>query len=267
MDLNFCKNCGQANLPNTSDCTKCGTKLAPINDNPFAPKSAAAATSPNAQKAGNTKLYWILGIVGAVILLGGFFVVALAAGIYFYSSQNETAIENPKPKPNPNTTKEKPATDTENVSPKTTILGDLASKAKDTSLKDYIEVNYKNIGEFKMQTVSDIEVKEKKVFRSSDDESFAIYSSDEKNPLQILFSVAKFNTQSDVNVEVAAKKIKLIIDKGKIRSENKLSDGVIITYQKNKLVGILDCKNTTCADVSGIDNQKVADFYRRISSR
>lgn len=264
MNTIFCKNCGQANLSNTYDCTKCGMKLEQAGNNPGGQKSAAATTSTTPSKSGGNKLYyWILGGVGALVLLFGFFVVALAAGIYIYTGQDETVFENTNTESNSDVKTDKKQVD--NKSKDTDNKSVTAKNLENEDLESFIKTNYQNIGNFKLQSVSDVGTKDKKVFRGSNDEAFAIYSSDEKNPLEILFSLANFKTISDAKVDVAAIKIKTIVNKGKIIKENKLKDGVIITYREKNLIGILDCKNKVCVRVIGADNNKVADFYRQVA--
>lgn len=67
------------------------------------------------EKSGS-KLYWILGGIGVLILVGGFFVIALSTGIYLYaSSKNDgkklvskpEVMTDPKPKDSSEETSEK----------------------------------------------------------------------------------------------------------------------------------------------------------------
>lgn len=253
MDTKFCKNCGQANFPEAVKCAKCGGNLAGGFETEG--QSSSAAT-----KSGDNKLYWILGGIGVVVLLGGFFVVALAAGIYIYTGQDETAYEKPNTAPDSNAkTEEKPPSEKDEDKP--TTVGRLENE----NLESFIRDKYQQVGAFKLQSVKDIEARSKKIFRRSNDEAFAIYSSDEKNPLEILFSIANFKKISDAKIDVAAIKIKTLAKKGKILSEEKLPDGVIISFQEKSLVGILDCKNKVCARILGADSQKVTDFYKKVA--
>ena len=272
MNTTLCKNCGQANLPNAERCSKCGKHLSAASDNPFSysgepPRNAAFPEKRNeiaaGSKSGSKMLYWILGGVAALVLVSGFILVA-AIGIYLYTSQNYAAAETTNAE---NTPAEKKSGEVAEIKEKRTVFEKIEPPSAAGNLEKFISDDYQKIGDYRLQSVSDIKLKSKKIFRNSTDEAFAVYSSDEKNPLEILFSIAKFKSVSDAKVDVVAIKIKALTKKGKILRETKLSDGVVISYTEKNLIGILDCKNTTCARVLGIDNKKVADFYKKISGK
>lgn len=195
-------------------------------------------------------MYWILGGVGAVFIIGGFLIAALAAGIYYYADSSDDVAKTKITESNSDVNAKK-----------------LADKTKSSvDWKSVIESKHSNLGKFKLQSVTKIEEKEKMIFRESSDEAFALYSTSDKNPLEILFSVANFSSVSDAKQDVAALKSKIKSTKnGKIIKESKLSDGVIISYRKNKLIGILDCKDKTCTQTTGIDGKKVSDFYKQVT--
>lgn len=128
MNNKICEKCRQTNLPNAKTCTKCGLELSQ-NDSwkedplktiavgqqefneiisvesdqaePFAFSSEANSpknetNSSETEKKSNSKLYWILGGVGALVLIGGFLVFVLGIGAYLYSTSRgddeETAV-------------------------------------------------------------------------------------------------------------------------------------------------------------------------------
>lgn len=123
MNNKICESCGQTNLPNAKNCTKCGSDLVRLSDNPFNdreedplktvvvgrqelnelippqtnPAEPSAENSPETEEKSGKKLYWILGGVGALVLVGGFLVLVLGIGAYLYMSSGgdeEIAAEN-----------------------------------------------------------------------------------------------------------------------------------------------------------------------------
>ncbi len=230
MNTKTCKSCGKTNSVEAASCSNCRMNLdqVPVKSPP----------------KGNM-LYWIVGGIVTVVLFGGFFVVALSAGLYFYTR--------------PTTTFEKPSETSANRLKETRI-------ERIPFLNETIDSKHTVFGKFKLQKATRIDDGEKKVFKESKDEAFALYSTDQKKrPLEILFSVATFSSVDAAAASAAAVKKKLLDEKkGKILKESMLSDGVIITYKQNNLIGILDCEKKTCTRVTGIDGTKVADFYRLV---
>ncbi len=45
-----------------------------------------------AKAKSNSKLYWILGGIGVLVLVGGFMVVALAVGVFLYTNSGSDTI-------------------------------------------------------------------------------------------------------------------------------------------------------------------------------
>lgn len=238
MNTKICKSCGQTNFMEAEVCSKCRQNF---------------GQTVAGQKADNTKLYWIIGGVGAIVVIGGLLIVALAAGLYFYkSSPPPIADNNSNPVNN-----SKPIADT---------TPDKKDLVESGGLKELLKEKHLMLGKFKQQGVVQVVEKEKMVFKKSADEAFAMYSANSKNPLEILFSIAKFSTVADAKTDVAVIKKDILNEKnGKIIKETNLSDGVIITYRKKTLVGILDCKNKTCSQTIGTDGTKVSDFYSQVN--
>ena len=233
MNTKTCKSCGQMNSAEANVCSKCRMNLEPTQVKPTVKSN---------------KMYWMLGGIATVVLLGGFFVVALAAGLYFYNR--------------PTTTFDKPSETNVNKQEITEKQDNRIERIP--FLNETIDSKHTVLGKFKLQKVTRVSDREKRVFEESKDEAFALYSTDEKkNPLQILFSIAKFSTSNDAKTDAAAVKKKLVNEKkAKIIRETNLSDGVIISYKQNNLIGILDCKDRTCLQITGIDGTKVSDFYK-----
>lgn len=249
MNNKICKACGQSNFQEATVCSNCRLNL------------PAAANNPNVKTQvkpeKSNKMYWIIGGVGAVVIIGGFLIAVLAVGLYYYSGSSNNIVET--------------TTDESNSNVESKTLADKKDKPEKSkndggNLEKLLEKTHSKIGIYKMQSVSTIDDRKKMVFPTSSDEAFALYSSNDKNPLEILFSIAKFSTISDAKKDVAAIKGKIRSEEGKILKESKLSDGVIITYRKKKLIGILDCKDTTCIQTTGIDGKKVSSFYKNAQS-
>ncbi len=233
MNTKICKSCGQKNLLEANVCSNCRMNLEQM---PFKPTVKT------------NKMYWMIGGIATVVLLGGFFIVALAAGLYFYNR--------------PTTTFDKPSETNVNKQEITEKQDNRIERIP--FLNETIDSKHTVLGKFKLQKVTRVSDREKRVFEESKDEAFALYSTDEKkHPLEILFSIATFSSINAAQTDAAAVKQKLLNEKkAKIIRESNLSDGVIISYKQNNLIGILDCKNKTCTQITGIDGRKVSDFYK-----
>lgn len=98
MHNQFCKNCGQANFPDASRCSKCGSNLtgasAQAQTPPPSPQSAPpnlkASGSPETSKKSSNKFLIIGGIAAVFILILGFIGVIAGIGGYFYLTSNGT---------------------------------------------------------------------------------------------------------------------------------------------------------------------------------
>ncbi len=82
MNNKFCNVCGQANLPDSSTCSKCGNSIANLGgQQPIqatqVQRPATPPSHPKTKKKSNT-IYWVLGI-GSVFLVM-FFMLAIVAG-------------------------------------------------------------------------------------------------------------------------------------------------------------------------------------------
>ena len=254
MNQNICRACGTANLSEAKTCQNCHLNLPPATNAPFNQGNSNAAVD----KPKSDKLFWIIGGIAGVVVIGGFLIVAVAVGMYYYTAPTTTFVG-------------KNTNDDSNLTAKK-LSGDNTEDKKDDKKsnsgdwKSTLETKHSKLGKFKLQSVSKIEEKSKMIFRESSDEAFALYSTSDKNPLEILFSVANFSTITNAKADVEAIKRKIKDAKnGKIIKESNLSDGVIISYRKNKLIGILDCKDKTCTQTTGIDGKKVSDFYKQVT--
>ena len=271
MNTKICKACGQTNFSVAAICSNCRQNL-----------EQTAHNSGGQQETGSNKLYWILGGVGALVLLGVFLIVAVVGGIFYFAGEETSVVKNTNTESNvkplkendDNTVNDKPDneedsnTDVANINLRSSSNKEVVADTNTGSLEDYTKTKFPYIGKFKLISVSTMEEKSKKNFPNSIDEALALYSSDpDKNPLEIIFSISKFDKVSNAVNDVKNFKKKLSKKKGKILKESNLSDGVIITYQQEGIVGILDCKNKVCADMSGTDGKQVADFYRLVRKK
>jgi hypothetical protein len=245
MNTKICKACGQTNFAEATVCSNCHLSLGQVQNKP-------------AEKS--NKLYWILGGIAALGIFGGIFITVVAGAIYYFSGPKTTFVgdnTNGKPVALSNTNSDE-KTKKEKISP----------FDENQTLKEFLESKHSTLGEFKQRGVSKIENNDKKIFKESADEAFALYSKEAKNPLEILFSMAKFSSVADAQTDAAAIRKEITSKKNnKIVKESNFSDGVIISYKKNKLIGILDCKGRICSQITGIDGGKVADFYKEFTSK
>ncbi len=161
MDNQFCKKCGQANLPNTSFCSKCGADL------DAAKVRSGSSSSAEAEPAKKSKLPWILGGLAALLILGIGVVLLAGVGLYFYTqSSNETVTERKVDKPEadkPEITADPDGEKTDSDNP----LGDVpfpsgkdvdfgeetATGISDESLVDFFRTKKSKVGRFRLVNV------------------------------------------------------------------------------------------------------------------
>jgi len=107
MQNQFCKRCGQANFPNASVCTKCGTPLSQAS-NPYGgadepPPTMMAGggqmfsnpTPPKKEKKSNTKYFIIGGIALVLVLFIGLIGIAGIGAWVYFSNKDEVVRKNP----------------------------------------------------------------------------------------------------------------------------------------------------------------------------
>ena len=106
MDNQFCKSCGQANVPGSTVCTKCGQALSTAGNNPInqpnqAPNPGAQNQAPqSAAPKKSSKKFWIIGGIAAFLLLSaGLIVVAAVGGVLYFNSQSKDDVVYDYPKP------------------------------------------------------------------------------------------------------------------------------------------------------------------------
>ena len=102
MQNQFCKNCGQANFPNATTCTKCGQALAQPGTDRAAHQSEPPPTmmgdapfSPQQQNPPEKKskmMYWIIGGVAVFLVLAVGAVLLAAVGIFIYTNSGSDEV-------------------------------------------------------------------------------------------------------------------------------------------------------------------------------
>ncbi len=88
----------------------------------------------------NTKLYWILGGIVSLLVIGVFFVIVLAAGVYFYTSSKNNVETTQSKRKDVNLSDKKIPT----PNPKSD---------REELLKRYIKGSYSRVGKFSLKTV------------------------------------------------------------------------------------------------------------------
>jgi hypothetical protein len=92
MQNQFCKNCGQANFPNATTCTKCGNSLSQIVNNQF-----SSSNQPPVKEKKSNKMFWIIGIVAVLLIFFvGLIGIAGIGGYLYFSNQDEVVRDYPK---------------------------------------------------------------------------------------------------------------------------------------------------------------------------
>ncbi len=166
METRSCKSCGATNLQNSANCSNCGMSL--------------HADQTVSSKSSNKKMYLILGGIAAVVIIGGFLIVALAAGIFIYTSSDGLAEEPKKPeiaKTEPtNSPKTKSADDDVDLFPDDQPPSG-SKKITDQAVASVLEKRG-NIGEFKFvmaKSQDGLSKEGKKVFVFAEASAYATY--------------------------------------------------------------------------------------------
>ncbi len=94
MDNKFCNKCGQANLPNSTSCTKCGQPLGQTGGAQFAqatPPSTIPGKPPAPVKKSKT-MYWVIGGLALLLVLALGLVLVAAVGIFVYQNNQSDEV-------------------------------------------------------------------------------------------------------------------------------------------------------------------------------
>lgn len=133
MQNQFCKNCGQANLPNSSTCTKCGNPLNKGTNNPFGANNVASSTPPPKKKS--NMIFWVAGIVVVLLVLFVGLVGIAGIGGYFYFTSQEK-VEREYPGRDPKQDDDKPTKDDDEPKKDDTKDDDSKGNDDDSPLSD-----------------------------------------------------------------------------------------------------------------------------------
>ncbi|MGI8669717.1 MAG: hypothetical protein ACR2J3_07695 [Aridibacter sp.] len=251
MQNQFCKKCGQANFPNVSVCSKCGTSLAnQTNQNPFNASNEPPPTMENPQFSNTPKLekksnkmYWIIGGVTAVLVL--FLGIAFIAGlgIYLYTnSSTDTEVANTSPKDNTND-EDKPINEDNGKSDEMT----------DGKLEDYIKNDRRTVGSYTLDNV--------KAFNGDDFSGriagvTALYINGSK---RVVHSIAMFKTYAEASDDFSKYKRNIRNLKGsQVRSSEK--DRVIFAHKGS--IFLTFCNEAGgCHELISSDGKTILEYY------
>lgn len=282
MNNKICKGCGQANHPAAAVCTNCGLNLPQVNSNPFAAEddplktiavgqnqmpnfSTPIQNEPKPEKK-SSKMLWILGGVGALVLIGGFLIVALGAGVYFYQSGSETVEvtstpaeeKSEKAKDSGETKKDDDDDEPEKDSQKDEADPVLV-KMTDGDINKHIEGKLSNLGVYKLAKSG---TPKKKTFESSNAEQYGLYVPKNDRKEFVLFSMATFPSVRQAKDFVADKAAQIKSEGGKIITHTDKEKSDVLLYNEKKAGGqIIDCKDGVCIYIIGSKAKHTSGFY------
>ncbi|MGI8544434.1 MAG: hypothetical protein ACR2MD_13305 [Aridibacter sp.] len=243
MNNKICKECGQTNLPSAATCTNCGSGLPQFESNP---------SDGQTKKKGSSKLYWILGGVGALILIGGFMVFALAAGIYLYSSSSDDVVEK------------------KSISKSRVINKNGTTKKRGFSNKDIEGVfkAKKQVGKFKQVGIVPSTDDSKKIFKNASGESMGMYMGNSKKEA-VMYVLASYTSK-----EKAEEDFRDFIDREKQKGAKMILDVTVdsanksinANYKKGVITVISFCSwkvsnVTMCHSMGSPDPATALDFH------
>ena len=282
MGTIFCKNCGQANSSFEYSCTKCGLNLGNpspnlSNKSPFgaseddpyktivvgqndidqAINTASSTQTPtnNTAKKSN-KLYWILGGVGALVLVGGFLLVALIGGIYLYSSGGDEEIARDYPR---NEEPENPPAGREKDDTPSDFPGS-DGELTDAKVVEFLDKR-KNIGSFKLISANTQDTLKlpTKVFVLSEASAYSTYLSNRgKNAVVVFMGVYNSAKTSKSDYDLTIRNIKT---NGSKNVKTASEDGNNVATFSNKGQNMmLTCRDKVCFMISSNKADALKDF-------
>lgn len=281
METKFCRTCGQANLPNEQICVKCGLNLGQSVDrnqtqNPFADNedpyktiavgqqepfktSSNSAQPEKDSKGSNGKFLWILGGIGAFVFIGGFLIVALAAGIYFYSN-NKTEIVKES-----NTTSEEKSDEKTKSEEKEDKSDPVLVKMTDQNIYQHINEKLKILGVYRLGKAG---TPKKKTFAGSNAEQYGLYFPKNDRKEFVIFSMATFTSTQKAKEYVAEKATTVKNSGGEIISHSNKSKGDILLFNEKGNGGqIIDCNEGVCINILGTTGKHTSGFYKAYINR
>lgn len=288
METQFCRTCGQANLISETVCSKCGLNIGKTNQNapnrnPFVAdedvyktiivaepevknaRTSAKSTQPIANKS-NKKLLWILGIVGALVLFGGFLIVALAGGIYFYTANHTKTAKSPKPlidekQEKENSTPPKNEQNTTNAEETDALL----SQMKDEDINKHINRKLNPLGTYRLGKSG---TPKEKYFVGSNAEQYGLYFPKNAKKEFVLFSMATFTSTRKAKEYVSEKANQIVKDGGKIISHtDKATSDILLFNEKGTGGQIIDCKDGIRINITATTAKDTSGFYKAYYSR
>jgi hypothetical protein len=135
--------------------------------------------------ASNSKFYWILGGVGGLVLIGGFFLLVLGIGTFLYL--NSGSDERPVAREDVNRGDDTPSEDTSPREDEDSTSANPRTEMGRTILK-MINDQYKSFGNFKLKA---IEVKDLQTFDEADETIIGSYTEESESD-QIIHSYSYY---------------------------------------------------------------------------
>lgn len=276
METIFCRNCGQANLPVETACTKCGLNLSQIKNSipvqnfnkPIG--NTPNSTGPNSNPKKNNNLLWILGGVGALVLIGGFLVIVIAAGFFFYAKSGNDDISSNYPVSEKNQNK-KP--DDVETTKKNDDLSINFPDSTDTKVTEQTLIEYlnkrKDVGSFKHISASSQSSLNlpAKMFVLSEASAFSSYMNTKENSEPLILFMGAYNSiktaKADFNLTLSnvrkngASNIKTTAKNG----------GDAATFSNRGQEMLLTCNSKVCFLFSARSNSALLQFIESFEKK
>lgn len=288
METQFCRTCGQANLTNETVCSKCGLNIGRTNQNapgknPFVAdddiyktiivgqqevknvQPSANLTQPIANKS-NKKMLWIIGGIGALVLFGGFLIIALAGGIYFYSASQTETTKSTKPLIDDKNDRENSAPPkNEQNSTNDEETDAVLSQMKDEDINKHINSKLNPLGTYRLGKTG---TPKEKYFVGSNAEQYGIYFPKNAKKDFVLFSMATFTSNRKAKEYVSGKANQIVKNGGKIISHTDKAASDILLFNEKETGGqIIDCKDGICINITATTPKDTTGFYKAYYSR
>ena len=282
MKTKFCRTCGQANLLTENTCTKCGLNLPPAikntpgesssesNEDPYKTIAVGQEEFNNLQQSAknfepkpvksNSKIFWIVGILGAFVVFGGFLIVALAGGIYFYAGSQSDKTAYPTPSNEENTNQ-----DSKQV-PKVVEENDpILLKMTDEDISKHINGKLKKLGQYTLGKTGTPKIK---IFEGAKAEQFGIYLPKTDGRDFVFFTMATFTSYRKAKEFLAKKSEQVKKEGGKIISHDIKNEREVLIFKEKELGGqIMDCSQGVCISVFGTTGKHTSEFYKAYYKR
>jgi hypothetical protein len=268
MNNTKCKACGKDNLSNATMCSNCGLNLPKVENIEDDALKTIDVEKEEMQKtmdsiennlavkrnSNNSKriLFWALGGLGVLVIVGGLFVITLATGIYIYaSSSDNTQAKNEDKKEEiyklPNKKTEKKETPTE------------FAEFTNTDIGDYIKKYKARVGRYRLQKAV---TPKNKFFINAGAEQVASYNFGRSKKDWVIVNVATYKTIEESKRFAKNKIAKVLEDGGKVitHKDGKKGDSIIFN-EKGKHGEIIDCSEGICIAILASSPKHVSGFY------